>query len=336
MYPAQIAGITPGELSRCEERRQKKNDPRRPDPIQKADEVIKERISSALWKDDVLRALEYYEIDVRVKNGVVHLNGHIVSSTSRRRVENALQSIDGVLEIRNNLILDDKLALDVASSLGKLEHMHGCKFFTGASHGVVSLNGVVSNQNVGLLAEKLAASNPDVRGVINNVRVSSMVQDTQAQPFLQPAIGEMIYFLDGICGVVRQVIIDPNNRRVVAMTLQGKFVDANLQTARIVPLSEQIIAVPMEAVRYLTRESGFLHISSNERNRYMDFDPAHFLIPREDWKPPYPYCSDEVLFPVEPPYLERQISPPVYSSYGVALEELALKEELTANDSLGG
>ena len=172
MFPAQMPRVDPDGFSRCEERRQIKDPGKNPDPTQKADAAVKDAVYHALWKDSVLRAIEYYEIDVRVKNGVVHLSGHIVSTISQIRIMDAIRTVPGVMSIRNKLILDDKLTLEVATSLGKLEHTYNCKFFTGASHGVISLNGNVSDENVKLLAEKCVASNPNFRAVINNVQVA--------------------------------------------------------------------------------------------------------------------------------------------------------------------
>jgi osmotically-inducible protein OsmY len=199
-------------------------------PTQKADEVIKDHIDIALLKDDLLRATECDEIDVHVKNGVVSLSGHIVSTASQSRIENAVRAISGIQGIKDNLVLDDKLTLEVAEALGKLEHTYDCKFFTGTSHGVVSLDGLVSNEIVKLLAEKCAAGNPNVRGVVNNIRTSMAALRLPSPPFLQPVIGETIYFLDGISGVVKQVIINPNNRRVTAMIIRGDFTDPQYES----------------------------------------------------------------------------------------------------------
>ena len=341
MFPVQIPRINSDEFSRCDERGQITDHGISLSPIQKTDAAIKEYVYRAFWKDDVLRAIEYYEIDVHVKNGVVYLNGHIVSTTSKSRVENAIRAIPGILGIRNNLVLDDKLTLEVATSLGKLEHTYNCKFFTGASHGVVSLNGIVSDEKVKLLAEQCAASNPNVRAVINNVRVSGSVLELQDQPFLQPAIGEVIYFLDGISGVVKQVIINPNNRRVIAMTIQGNFTDRRYELNSLsdgkTRLPEQLFAVSMSVVRYLTKSSGFLYINSNERNRYVDFDPGSFIVPNEDWLPPYPYCSEDVLFPIEYQDTDIQITyEPRPFPFAAISEDASLKEQLLANDSPGG
>ena len=341
MLATEIPRINPAEFSRCEESSQMIDHGKSLSPGQKRDAAIKGSIEHAIWNDDILRAIEYYEIDVHVKNGIVYLHGHIVSTTSKGRIENAIRSIPGILGIQNNLVLDDKLTLDVATSLGILEHIYNCKFFTGASHGVISLNGNVSNENVKLLAEKSAASNPNVRGVINNVHVSGTQQELQDQPFLQPAIGEIIYFLDGVSGVVKQVIINPNNRRVKAMIIEGKFTDQHdrlnlLKDGNAHP-PEQLVVVPMNEVRYLTRASGFLYINSDQRNRYMEFNPIRFFTPQRGWKAPHPYCPEDVLFPVEQREVEYQIleqlpRPP----FVVALREQALWEQLLANDSLGG
>jgi osmotically-inducible protein OsmY len=340
MFPAHVPKINPDEYFRCEERNQITDTGEGPSPTQKTDAAIKESIYHAFWKDNFLRAMEYSEIDVHVKNGDVCLNGHIVSTTSQSRIENAIRDIPGVLRIKNNLVFDDKLTLEIAASLGKLEHTHGCKFFTGVSHGVVSLNGIVSDKNVKLLAEKSAANNPNVRGVINNLRVPGAGPGSQDQPFLQPNIGEIIYFLDGVSGVVKQVIINPNNRRVVAMTVQGRFVDQRQELKSLNNgggrPAERILVLPMWLVRYLTAVSGFLNILSNEKNRYREFDPRHFIAPQEDWKPPYPYCPDDVLIPVEYQNDEIQIAHgPHWFPVAAILEDPALEEQLV-NDSLGG
>jgi hypothetical protein len=95
--------------------------------------------------------------------------------------------------------------------------------------------------------------------------------------------------------------------------------------------------VPMDLVRYLTKVSGFLHINSNERKRYMDFDPTQFSSRKNGWKAPYPYCPDDVLFPVEKRDVEYQILEQFpRSPFVVAWVEQPLNEELLLNDSLGG
>jgi osmotically-inducible protein OsmY len=343
MSPAQIRGKTSSEFSRCEERRHLIDHEKSLTPGQKTDVAIKVNIDRALWNNDVLQAIESYDIEVHVKDRVVHLDGHIASTSSQRRIQNAIRVIPGLLGIQNNLIVDDKLTLEVAGSLGTLEHTYGCKFFTGASHGVVSLNGTVNDENVKLLAEKRVSAHPNVRAVINNVHVLGAERELQSQPFLQPIIGQAIYFLNGVSGVVTQVIINPNNRRVVAMILRGQFADRSqdfrpTNSARI-ESSECLVIVPVDLIRYMTRVSGFLHISSKETKRYTDFDLTHFSPPANDWKAPYPYCSDDVLFPVENQKrkVEYQILEQLpQSPLVIAWVEPPLSKELLAHDGRRG
>jgi osmotically-inducible protein OsmY len=336
-----MAEKTSSQFSRCEERSHLTDQRNSLTPGQKTDTAIKGTITRALWNDDVLRAIEADEIGVHVKDRVVHLHGHIASRTSQTRIQNAIRVIPGLLGIQDNLIMDDKLTLEVAASLGSLEHTYGCKFFTGASHGVVSLNGMVKDENVKLLAEKHVAAHPSVRAVINNVHVQGAEREPQAQPFLQPTIGETIYFLDGIAGVVRHVIINPDNRRVVAMVLRRQAAN-QLQELKATNIAqarspERLIVVPIDLVRYLTKASGFLHISSNESKQYMDFDHTHFSPPTKGWKAPYPYCPDDVLFPLENRGVEYQILGQLpRSPFVVAWVEAPRREELLTNDSLGG
>ncbi|MBL8103708.1 MAG: BON domain-containing protein [Anaerolineales bacterium] len=337
----QIHEDSPAQVSRCEERILLLEHGKSLSPVEKRDAGVKAEIADILWKDDILRALDYHEIDVHFKNGVVTLNGHISSSNSQKRIENALHAISGIVEIKNNLVSDDKLTLDVAAALGDLEHTYGCKFFTGASHGVVSVNGTVKSNNVRLLAEKCISDNPSTRGVINNIQIPGNEQMVQDQPFLQPAIGQTIYFLDWVPGVVHQVIINPSNRRVIAMIVRGKLTSQqdelnSMNDGSTLP-PERLVVIPMNTVRHLTKTSGFLQINGNERSRYMDFFPASLITPSKDWVPPYPYCPEDVLFPVE--YKENNVQieyKPDQYSFATLSKHTRLGDQLLANDSLGG
>ncbi len=342
MFSNQLPRISPNEFSRREEPKLMTHQRKNTVPTKKTDAALKESIYRAFWKDNFLRTIEYYEVDVHVRDGFVRLDGHVVSATSQSLIENAIRPIPGILGMKNNLVLDDKLTGEVAEALGELERTYDCNFFTAASHGVISLSGIVNNAETKLSAEQCAAGNPNARGVINNIRVLDGSQSPQEPRFLQPIIGENIYFLDGICGVVKQVVINPNNRCVIAMIIEGQFTDQQQKTDSLTSSEtsfgrEQTVVIPMRAVRYLTRASGFLDIHSNEKNRYMRFDPVHFFVPNKDWKAPYPYCPEDVLFLVQQENTENQVLQQLYvSPYAAFLEDTLLKDQLLANDSLGG
>ena len=98
------------------------------------------------------------------------------------------------------LIPDDRLLAEVSTALGQIESTYNCKFFTGVSHGVVLLSGNVENTNIKLLAEKCTANNPNIRGVTNAIRTPGSEKNLPEEPFLQPIIGEEIFFLEGVLG----------------------------------------------------------------------------------------------------------------------------------------
>ncbi len=322
-------------FSRYEERRLMIDQGKSLGPTQKTDAAIRAYINNALWDDRVLRALDYHQIDVKVKSGVGYLNGHILSTISQSRIKNALRAIPGLLEIKNNLILDDKLTTEVAASLGKLEHTYACKFFTGVTHGVVTLNGEVSHSAGRDRAEQCAANHPQVRGVINYIRVPGVDLGPQDHRFIQPAIGKKFYFRDGIFGIVTKVVINPDNRRVVAMTIQGHFGEfrrkltfSNISSRQTVV---QWLVIPMSAVGHLTKNSGFLTIPSTDSTKYQKFDASHFTVPNTDWMPPYPYRPADVLWPVA----YQQADSSLASSTRQTADQ-RLIEELLYNDSIGG
>ncbi len=271
--------------------------------VNRVDASIAEKVDRALWKNGMLRSTDYGEIDVSVKDSIVFLRGHVISTSNQQLAEDAARTIPGVLGVKSYLVPDDKIIREVAGALGKIEHVYGVKFFTGARNGIVMLNGEVSSTNVRSLAEKCAANIPGVRGVINNVRAAGVDLKAEDQRFLQPSIGEQINFRNNVSGKVERVIINPNNRRVVAMVVRGRYSNSQKDPRFLAygedQTPERLVVIPISAMRYLTKSAGFLKIDSAEAARYSDFDPSRFIAPRGDCTPPYPYCPDEVLFPVE-------------------------------------
>ena len=341
MLPAQIPQTDPDEVLRCTDSSPFSEESTRDrDQNSPADLDLAQEVDNALWKEPILRALDYNHIQIRVRNGMVGLYGHVISLTNRRQAEKAIRSVGGIRGLTNGLIADDRLLSEVATALGSLEHSYGCKFFTGVSHGIVMLSGTVDDPKTRRLAEQYAASNPNVRGVINSVRVRGGGVDLPDPPFLQPYIGAEFFFLDGISGRVRQVIIDPNNRRVAAITLRARFAGQRQDLGSInndgSQLPERTLVIPMQAVRYLTTHSGFLNIRSTQSDQYSEFNSDDFPIPQNDWKPPYPYCPADVLFPPKGAQVPTQVPEQIESPIAVALAHQVLKDELLENDSLGG
>lgn len=270
--------------------------------IKKMDIAISERVDEALWNDEVVRNMDYKELDVYVEDQVVYLHGYVVSTSNQQRIETALQTVPGILDIKNSLFLDDNLTREVAGALGLIEHDAKVKFFTGVRHGVVTLNGEVTNNTLRTRAETCVAGVPGVRGVLNHIRAPGIVPKPEDLRFLQPTIGAQIYFRDDPSGIVKQVIINPNNRLVTAMVVQGIF-SKPPQLFRAVTdkstLSSKTFVIPIREIRFLTKRSGFLEIKSVETKRYAEYEVKRFIPPKNNWHPPFPYYLEEVLFPIE-------------------------------------
>ncbi|MGC1378053.1 MAG: hypothetical protein WA821_17615, partial [Anaerolineales bacterium] len=111
-------------------------------------------------------------------------------------------------------------------------------------------------------------------------------------------------------GAIKQVVINPNNRRVVQVILQGQFSDQEQGLRTLTDNQTEILkkpaVIPMNLIGYLTRRSGFLTIKSTQTRQYADFDAAHFTAPKTGWAPPYPYRPEDVLFATDAAEIENQ------------------------------
>lgn len=248
-------------------------------------------------------SVHYYQIDVRVRDGIVILNGHVNTSMNQWRAETAVENIPGNFGLKSFLIPDDKLTLEVAGALGQFEQAENNKLFTKVDNGVAVLVGEVSSASIRDQAEQCVAAIPWVRGVINEISITGVEIEPGDQRFLQPLIGKELIFKDGLSATIRSVVINPHNRRVVSIVLLGQFPDRMRQKPNsenpeeINP--ERLLVIPVSVILHLTRNAGFLRISSTEMTQYEDFVPSRYSTPNKDWLPPYPYCNDEVLFLAE-------------------------------------
>ena len=165
------------------------------------------------------------------------------------------------------------------------------------------LTGEVSSTALRDQVERRAGEIPWVRGVINGISVSGIVLPPEDHRFLQPVIGKELLFKDDLSVIIQKVIINPNNRRVVAMVVKGRFPDALQQSQpgyrREERSPEQLMVLPVRLILHLARSSGFIQINSTDTTEFKIFEPTWYITPDKDWLPPYPYCTDEVLFVAE-------------------------------------
>jgi osmotically-inducible protein OsmY/sporulation protein YlmC with PRC-barrel domain len=269
------------------------------------DDVLATGVENALWADDILRVTDYNQINITVENGIVILQGHVVTVINQARAEYAARLVPGVLGVENHLVVDNDLEIDVAQALGHDQRTRLEGVCVAAQNGVISLTGRVGSADVREAAEEVAASVPQVRGVANFIDAPQVVVDPEEQRVLQPPIGREVYATDMLLGDVEKVIIDPHNRRVTDFVVHGEFPD--LQHAGEYEVlgentqQERRVLESIRGVYYETDSSVLLDVSGREAAREHDFDPADFVSPPASWQPPYPYRWEDVLF-------ERKVS----------------------------
>ena len=264
------------------------------------DDALAEMVDSALRSDEILRNTDYREIGLSVQDGIVLLRGHVVSSTNKTKAENAARSVAGVLDVKNDLVVDQDLAINVAQMLGMDKLTRFERISVSAHNGVIKLNGQVGSVAIRDEAETIAAALPSVRGVINDLQAPDVTIDLEEQRFCQPPVGREVYAADMLLGNLERVIINPHNRLVTAFIVHGSFPDPRMVDDPIKAgkdlFQERRVVIPVYAVRHATDSSVLLTESSVAAALHPDFDHANFISPPQGWQPPYPYRSEEVLF----------------------------------------
>jgi hypothetical protein len=205
-----------------------------------------------------------------------------------------------VLALENDLVLDQDLVTSVAQALGKNELTQPERISVGAQHGFVTLNGHVGSAAIREAAGSIAASVPQVRGVINDLKAPDLVIKAEKHPFLQPRIGQRVAATDMYLGQVEKVIINPYDRRVTAFVTRGCFPEPryhdNYRMPDEVSPQESSIVIPIDAVRHVTDSYVLLEVTGAEAALNRSFDSSDFISPATDWQPPYPYRWEQVLF----------------------------------------
>jgi osmotically-inducible protein OsmY len=270
-------------------------------PDERPDSTLVVEVERALWEDVILRRTAARGIHVTAGCGVIVLEGYVSSSAHKARAGEAARRVPGVLAVRNRLVVDDDLKIAAARAaevpLGFRERV-----FVGVHNGFVILNGEVSTVEARTAVEQRVAGVPQVRGVLNTLRVMGSEIDFTKPRALQPKTGAQVYAADLALGSVERAVLHPVNRLVVAMVVNGRFPDPKEKRTRLFPddgaLVHRRVVIPVGAIRHQTHTAVFLEISSIEAAKFEDFDPASFALPEAGWSPPYPYHREDVLLRV--------------------------------------
>ena len=139
-------------------------------PPYRPDAVLQQEVEAILFDLTPLH-VDLKGITVRVLDSVLYLDGNISSSLRGDIASDQVLGVPGLLEIKNNLVGDDRLAADLAMALGSDPRTRDLPIGVYPRLGVVRLSGAVHNTQQKASAEEIAKGFPGVRSVFNDLVV---------------------------------------------------------------------------------------------------------------------------------------------------------------------
>jgi osmotically-inducible protein OsmY len=111
-----------------------------------------------------------WAIRVRVKQGIVTLEGHVPAHGFGHMAAQIAGRIKGVRQVRDRLVADDDLQVAVAVALGRDPRTRAVQPRVRIDSGRVTLIGRAPDEPTRAAAGAVAAAVPGVRGVVNHLR----------------------------------------------------------------------------------------------------------------------------------------------------------------------
>jgi len=251
------------------------------------------RLKSNIWNEiqkiQGIRFIDLNSLSVSVHNGEVLLKGHLAKEGYKQRIESIVANITGLTSVKNELINDRELKCKVAQALAKDPRTRPYFVYVGAFNGWVHLSGKVPMAKDQAEVEEVAASVPEVRGVVTLPYIDDR-KKADKQHVVQPSIGARIYDRKNSLGRVHQVVIDPQNRLVI-----GAIVEAALQVNGEREKGYYFIA--SRFMKIVNKGGVILDDSIPNMTTSPLFNQVEYIAPPGDWHPPYPYKYGEVFWP---------------------------------------
>jgi osmotically-inducible protein OsmY len=138
------------------------------------DETLVQRVYRALDKVEPLRG-SASPVQVHVSSGVVTLSGVVTSYPIKAKAMDAAHSVPGVFQVRDNLLTDTEIEVQIVFSLSADPHTRDAAhaIVVTAVNGMVSLDGHVPSSKIVQAAEGIAADVSGVCAVSNRLQVSA-------------------------------------------------------------------------------------------------------------------------------------------------------------------
>ena len=140
-------------------------------PPARADGDIRDDVVRAIAAEPIMRPF-HLGVRVHVAGGIVELRGHARTPMHRHLAERAARSVPGVLEVRNRLVDDESLALEVAQVLTQDPVVRRAHLRVDSRLGEVTLEGQLPSEAAWQQATELARAVPGVKAVRSLARVA--------------------------------------------------------------------------------------------------------------------------------------------------------------------
>jgi osmotically-inducible protein OsmY len=140
-------------------------------PPYRPDSDLQQEVEAILYDVTPLH-VDLPGMSVRVLDSVLYLDGNISSSLRADIAQDQVLGVAGLLEIKNNLVGDDRLATDLAMALAHDERTRDLPIGVYPRLGTVRLSGAVHNSQQKAAATEIVSNFPGVRGVINDLVVN--------------------------------------------------------------------------------------------------------------------------------------------------------------------
>lgn len=264
-------------------------------PGYRPDDELERDVEEALQREELLRTLAI-PVRAEVTDGVVRLRGHVHNRALAGRAEEVARSIPGVVDVRNELVVDHELLQEVVASVQADEatrHLVG--YYLRVRDGVVELTGTLPSLEAARALERAIARVPGVRGVANHL--TGLDIPPNWRQVVQPEVGQAVYATDQEVGRVASVVVDPDSRRVQAVVVAGDFPDPGSPPFSAGPLWERRVVVPLEDVERVTPSGVFLRVHAGEAAERPDLREEDYPRPPAGWTPPFPYEVHQVRWP---------------------------------------
>lgn len=140
-------------------------------PPYRTDRELQHEVEERVY-DLAFLHVDFKGITFRVLDGVLSLKGNISSALNGDIVVDQAMGVEGIGEIKNELIGDDTLANNIALASGHDPRTHGLSIGIYPRLGHVRLSGVVHNEQQKAAAVEITRRFPGVRSVSNTLVVS--------------------------------------------------------------------------------------------------------------------------------------------------------------------